>query len=139
MNDCAGVFSHLRQASAEMAVMADDFRIRAIQSGFWVPYQRAKEILADMETLFAHPPINRMPHMMIVAPSNNGKTELLRHFLNLHPADPNPNGEAAKYPVIYVSALGPDIGNLCCRILRSVVNGRVQRLKRLSAFHNVVA
>lgn len=120
MSDRAGVFPHLRQASAEIAVMADDFRIRAIQSGFWVPYQRAKEILADMETLLAHPPINRMPHMMIVAPSNNGKTELLRHFLNLHPADPNPNGEAAKYPVIYVSALGPDIGNLCCRILDAV-------------------
>lgn len=120
MSKRTDVFPHLRQASAEIAVMADDFRIKAIQSGFWVPYARSKEILEDMETLLAHPPINRMPHMLVVAPSNNGKTELLKHFLGLHPSDPNPNGEAAKHPVIYVSALGPDIGDLCCRILDAV-------------------
>lgn len=120
MSNRAKVFSHLRPASAEIAVMDDDFRVKAIQSGFWVPYDKAMEILADMETLLAHPPINRMPHMLLVAPSNNGKTELLRHFLALHPSDPNPNGEAAKHPVIYVSALGPDIGDLCGRILDAV-------------------
>lgn len=121
MSDHQNQFPHLRQASAELAVMADELRIRAIQSGFWVPHQRAKEILDEMEAMFAHPPINRMPHMLVVAPSNNGKTELLKHFEKLHPSNPNPNGETAKFPVIFVSALGPDIGNLCGRIL-DVVN-----------------
>lgn len=120
MSSRVDAFPHLRQVSAEIAVMADEFRISTIQSGFWVPYQRVKDILADLEMLFTHARINRMPHRLIIAPSNNGKSELLQHFLRLHPSDPNPNGEVAKFPVVLVSALGPDIGDLCGRILDAV-------------------
>lgn len=120
MSDLTSKYPHLREESAKLAKSDNETRIKAIQKGFWVPYDRAKEILGDMETLFNHPPIDRMPHMLLVAPSNNGKTQLLKHFLASHPSDPNPNGEAAKYPVIYVAALGPDIGDLCVRILDSV-------------------
>lgn len=120
MSDTAVKYPHLREASAKLAELDNETRIKSIQQGFWIPYDRAKEILGDMETLFNHPPIDRMPHILLVAPSNNGKTQLLKHFLAEHPSDPNPNGEAAKHPVIYVSALGPDIGDLCVRILESV-------------------
>lgn len=120
MIDSAAKYPHLREATARLADLDNEARIKAIQQGFWIGYDRAKEILGDMETLLNHPPIDRMPHMLLVAPSNNGKTQLLKHFLASHPSDPNPNGEAAKCPVIYVSALGPDIGDLCVRILESV-------------------
>ena len=120
MTKLAAKYSHLRAESAKHAELSNDDRIKEIQLGFWVPYSRAKEILEDVENLFNHPPIDRMPNMLLIAPSNNGKTQLLKHFLKDHPSDPNPNGEASKYPVIYVSALGPDIGDLCVRILESV-------------------
>ncbi len=120
MSEGTAKFPHLREASAALAELDDETRITAIKQGFWIPYDRAKEILGDMENLLTHPPVDRMPHMLVVAPSNNGKSRLLKHFLATHPSDPNPNGEAAKYPVIYVSALGPDIGNLCVRILDAV-------------------
>lgn len=120
MTDLVAKYSHLREESAKHAQLDNDDRIKEIQLGFWVPYHRAKEILEDVENLFNHPPIDRMPNMLVVAPSNNGKTQLLKHFLKGHPSDPNPNGEASKHPVIYVSALGPDIGDLCVRILESV-------------------
>lgn len=111
-------YPHLQDSVAELANSSDDVRIRAIQAGIWVTYQRAKEILNGMEDLFNHPPIDRMSHMLIVGPSNNGKTQILKHFLEQHPTDPNPEGEAIIAPVVMVSAPPtPDISDLCTRIL----------------------
>ncbi|MDD5249053.1 MAG: TniB family NTP-binding protein [Rhodocyclaceae bacterium] len=114
-------YPHLGEQAAAMADADAPQRIRAIQSGVWVPYDRAKAILAHMDELFDHPPIERMPNMLIVGQSNNGKTQILKHFLAKHPPNPNPDGDAAIIPAVFVRAPGtPDIGELCVRILDEV-------------------
>lgn len=114
-------YPHLSREAAELADAPDANRIWAIQTGAWVSYPRGKAILDKMEELLAHPPILRMPNLLVVGASNNGKTQLLRHFLEKHPQDPNPAGDAAIVPVIYVQApTTPDIRDLCVRILNSV-------------------
>lgn len=96
-------------------------RILHVRQGVWVGYERAKQILARMDELLDHPPIDRMPNMLIVGPSNNGKTQILRRFLSKHPVDPNPKGDAAIIPAVMVGAPPtPDIGDLCVRILEAI-------------------
>lgn len=70
MSDTAVKYPHLREASAKLAELDNETRIKSIQQGFWIPYDRAKEILGDMETLFNHPPIDRMPHMLLTLVEN---------------------------------------------------------------------
>ncbi len=45
-----------------------------------------------------------MPNRLLVSGSNNGKTALVRRFLDLHPADSNPQGDAAIIPIVYIQA-----------------------------------
>lgn len=114
-------YPHLSETAAVLADADTKERIYAIKAGVVVMYTRAKELLARMEELFEHPPIDRMPNMLIVGASNNGKTWILRRFLERHPPDPNPDGDAAIMPVVMVSAPPtPDIGVLCTSILTEV-------------------
>jgi len=113
-----GLYAHLHESTVLLAEADNETRIQAILKGVWVNYTRAKEIIGQMEELFKHPPINRMPDILISGPSNNGKTEILRRFLSKHPPNPNPGGDRSIIPVLMVSAPPtPDFGELCARML----------------------
>lgn len=119
--DMSKPYLHLSDKAAAIADEDVDTRIRAIQSGIWVTYARAKEILDHMDELIRHPPIDRMPNLLIAGPSNNGKTQILRHFLAKHPPNSNPGGDASIIPAVFVAAPPtPDIGDLCLRILGEI-------------------
>lgn len=112
---------HLNDKTRELLGASEAERIEAIQLGSWIPYTRAKEVLDHMEELFAYPRIDRMPHMLLVGASNNGKTQILKRFLNQHPVDPNPKGEYAVIPVVRIeSPSSPDIGEFYDRIFEEI-------------------
>lgn len=83
---------------------SDDERIAAIGQPIFIPYTRANDLLAEMEGLLSHPKTNRMPNMLIVARSNNGKTEILRQFLKRHPAEERADFDTAHVPVVYIQS-----------------------------------
>ncbi|NLR75307.1 TniB family NTP-binding protein [Leeia aquatica] len=100
----------------------DDVRIRAIQAGTWMSYDRAKAILSRMEDLLNYPQITRMPNMLLVAPSFNGKTSLLERFISLHPPDLDPTAEVTRCPVVMVEApSSPDVSAFYTRILDALM------------------
>lgn len=92
----------LSPRALELLSGADAERIAHINKPAFIPYARATELLGEMETLISHPQTNRMPNMLIVARSNNGKTELLKEFRRRHPAEERLNEEAVYAPVIYL-------------------------------------
>lgn len=115
------IYSHLSKSASEMVNQSDESRILAIKTGTWITYTRAKQLLAQMEDLFEHPRIIRMPNMLIVGPSNNGKTQILRRFEQNHKPDPNPDGDYSIVPVLFVEAPSkPDIGAFYDKILEAV-------------------
>lgn len=100
---------------------SDEERISAIRAGFWIPYPRAVEILERLEDLLTHPRVIRMPNMLIVGCTNNGKSHILHRFVEKHPPDPNPAGDAAIWPVVFVEApSSPDKGDLYRGILQTL-------------------
>jgi len=106
-------YPHLGKLAISQIDMSDDERIKIIKEGSWISYTRANEILDQMEELFNHPRILRMPNMLLVGASNNGKTQILRHFEEKHKPDPNPNGEYSIIPVLFVEGTKkPDINGL---------------------------
>lgn len=115
------LYPHLSKPAIKKLELPDTERILAIKEGTWITYPRAKQVLEQMEDLFDHPRIDRMPNMLLVGPSNNGKTQILHHFENNHKPDPNPNGEYTIVPVLFVEAPGkPDIGAFYSKILEAL-------------------
>lgn len=82
----------------------DEERLAHIDKPVFIPYGRASEILSEMEDLFVHPKTNRMPNMLIVGRSDNGKTEILQEFLKRHPAEDRREFDTVYAPVIYIQA-----------------------------------
>lgn len=81
-----------------------DERIKHIDKPFFIPYSRAADILDEMEDLLEHPKTNRMPNILILGRSNNGKTEILREFLKRHPAEERAGFDRVYAPVVYVQS-----------------------------------
>jgi hypothetical protein len=50
------------------------------------------------------PRVDRMPNLLIVGETNNGKTMIARRFERQHPAADNPKGDHALVPVLLVQA-----------------------------------
>ncbi|MGZ0077178.1 TniB family NTP-binding protein [Methylomonas sp. MS20] len=94
----------LSQRAVELLNSSDEERLTHIDKPFFIPYQRASELLAEMEDLLEHPKVNRMPNFLIVGRSDNGKTEVLREFLKRHPAEDRCGYDTAYAPVIYIQS-----------------------------------
>ena len=70
----------LSKRALELLDATDEERLAHIDKPVFIPYKHATEILAEMEDLIEHPKTNRMPNMLIVGRSNNGKTEILKEL-----------------------------------------------------------
>lgn len=79
-----------------------DVRIEHIRRPVFIPYGVATALLAEMAALLEHPQTNRMPNLLLVGRSNNGKTELLKEFRRRYPAEERLNEDAIYAPVVYV-------------------------------------
>lgn len=110
--------SHLLEKAAAYLDRPDEERIRYIRSPRWIGYPRAQEILDQLEQLLTYPKSHRMPNLLIVGDTNNGKTMLVERFCRRHKADDNPQGGAAIVPVLFVQAPPiPDEGRFYNAIL----------------------
>lgn len=86
---------------------------------FWVPYAAAEDVIAKLEWLAAHPPVDRARCLMIEAPTNHGKTQISYRFKAEQAEKATAqDGECARVPVVRVFAPpGPDRRELLIRLL----------------------
>lgn len=110
--------SHLLQKAAEHLARTDQERIEYIRSPRWIGYPHAQKVLKQLETLLSYPASHRMPNLLIVGDTNNGKTMLVKRFCGQHKPQDNPTGEAAVVPVLFLQAPPvPDEGRFYNAIL----------------------
>lgn len=110
--------SHLNDSTAKQLELSNVERIEKIRSPRWIGYPRAKVVLSKLEDLLVYPRSHRMPNMLVVGDTNNGKTMLVQRFCSLHPADNNPSGDGVHVPVLFVQAPPiPDEGRFYNAIL----------------------
>lgn len=96
--------AHLLPKAAAYLDKPDAERIAYIRSPRWIGYPRAQETLDRLETLLSHPKSHRMPNLLIIGDTNNGKTMLVQRFCNRHKPEDNLDGEAAIVPVLFMQA-----------------------------------
>jgi acetolactate synthase small subunit len=78
--------------------------IAKLRGGIWVQYTRAQQILEQLEDLYNAPRVHRMPNLLIVGETNNGKTMIARRFLERHRPDIHIPGETSAVPILLVQA-----------------------------------
>jgi len=76
-------YDHLHQDVVAAMTLSSAERIAVMDQPRWIGYTRATEILDVMQGLLNKPQRPRMPNLLIVGDSNNGKTTLIRRFGDL--------------------------------------------------------
>lgn len=111
-------YSHLNAKAVEHLGLSDEERIKKIRSPRWIGYPEAQKVNARLEDLLTYPKSHRMPNLLVVGDTNNGKTMLVQRFCDAHPAEDNKDGEGVIVPVLYVQAPPtPDEGRFYNAIL----------------------
>lgn len=96
-------------------------KILYVQADRWIGYTRAHEILKKMDDLVVHPRVDRMPSMLVIGRSNNGKSSILEKFKKNHPPSPNYGGEKIKATVLGIqSPPGPNEAAFYSEILTAL-------------------
>jgi GTPase SAR1 family protein len=96
--------NHLNERAKEALTLSDEERIKRIRSSRWIGYTRAREILDKLEDLLTHPKKHRMPNLLIVGDTNNGKTMIINRFHQKYPAQDKPDGDGIILPVLLIQA-----------------------------------
>ena len=92
--------SHLLPATQGLARLPADERIQRLRADRWIGYPRAVEALNRLEALYAWPNKQRMPNLLLVGPTNNGKSMIVEKFRRTHPASSDADQE--HIPVLVV-------------------------------------
>lgn len=95
-------YPHLAAAVAKVADRDNDSRIDYIRRDRFVFYERAEQVLMELETLYRSEDAVRPQGRLIVGRSLMGKSSILDEFLRNHPATDNLEGDAAVVPVLVV-------------------------------------
>nr|WP_319586492.1 TniB family NTP-binding protein [uncultured Desulfobulbus sp.] len=150
--------SHLLPASQVLARLPAAERIQRIRADRWIGYPRAVEAQNRLETLYAWPNKQRMPNLLLVGPTNNGKSMIIEKFRRTHPASSSADHEyipvlvvqmpsepsVIRFYVALLAAMGaplrprprlPEIEQLALTLLRKVG----VRMLVIDELHNVLA
>lgn len=118
-------YPHLHPAAQSWADEPALDRIRRIRTDRWIEYARAEIALEKMEDLLAYPQRMRMPNMLLVGPTNNGKTMIVEKFRREHPQTLFGTGYVALVPVLKIQMpAGPDEHRFLTAIVEALAMNR---------------
>ncbi len=76
--------AHIHEKFRHVAGLPDNDRIRFLMEAHWIQYPAAASIIDTLESMLDAPKKPRMPNLLIVGESNQGKTTLVQRFYKLH-------------------------------------------------------
>ncbi len=82
--DEPGDLTHLVEGARGIARLPAAERIRHIRADRWIGYPRAVDALERLESLLDWPSRQRMPNLLLVGPTNNGKSMIIEKFRRRH-------------------------------------------------------
>lgn len=76
---------HLLPEIQHLLQLTNAERIMCIEKDNWIGYPRAKQALNKLQSLYSHPQRQRMPNLLIIGPTNNGKSMIIEKFYRDYP------------------------------------------------------
>jgi hypothetical protein len=96
----ASAYPHLLPPAREIALLPAAERMAKMDGHCWIGYPAAQAAIARLESLLAQPPVLRPTNMLIVGPSNNGKSMIAERLRRTHPASATEDGGRDVIPVV---------------------------------------
>lgn len=128
-------YPHLDPSARAQLERAPNERLMWLLQPRWIGYTQAQTALGRLEALMRHPPTHRMPNLLLVGPTNNGKTCIVQHFADRYPALLDTDGERRARPVVAVQMPPvPDESRLYEEVLEQV---QAPYRSRLPAAHKL--
>jgi len=113
----SGAIEHLSNDVVPLLQLPTDERIEHCKSDHWIGYTRATQIMQQLDQLLVYPKSLRMPNLLIVGRSGNGKSSILERFAHRHPVQITATGSPIA-PVLHISMPEtPDESELWSEIL----------------------
>lgn len=100
--------SHLKKEWRQVASLSDQARINRIRKEKWIGYPVAKGICTRLEELIEWPSKQRMPNLLIIGPTNNGKSMIIERFRRKYPAVELQKNFDNMYMPVVVLQMPPD-------------------------------
>lgn len=92
--------SHLHESARPVARLPAAERLARVRADRWIGYTRATQALDQLNTLLTWSAKQRMPNLLVIGPTNNGKSMIVEKFRRLHPPTSHPDRE--EIPVLMV-------------------------------------
>jgi len=111
--------AHLSVATRRIVDRPAPERLAHLRGQWWINHSRARVALARLEAVLAHGPGRiRPPNLLIVGPTNNGKSMIAEKFRRLHPATPSACGGHEVTPVVVMQMPAePSLRRFYCALL----------------------
>lgn len=130
MSKTAHDLTHLNAAAREAAKLSDEERIWHIRSDRWIAYARAQMALNRLDELMLWPTKQRMPNMLMIGPTNNGKSKIVEKFRRDQMAAGCGEFDPGLMPIVVVQVPSePGTGRFYAMLLTSIgapINPRAQ-------------
>jgi hypothetical protein len=94
--------NHLSPHVRHIISLSKEERIAALQNEYWIGYTRAQEASDKLEELLDYPKRVRMPNMLLISPTNNGKSMIIEKFRRKHLPYTSSNQDHEVIPVLAV-------------------------------------
>ncbi|GAA1582532.1 hypothetical protein GCM10009789_40370 [Kribbella sancticallisti] len=126
---------HLHESARSIALLGDEERLRYMRADRWIGYPAAVAALSRLETMLAWPAKQRMPNLLLIGPTNNGKSMIIERFRRTHP--PVSHEDREEIPVLVVQVPSePDVGRFYTAVLAA--HGAPRRNYRAAELEQVV-
>ncbi|MFQ6331497.1 TniB family NTP-binding protein (plasmid) [Nocardia sp. CWNU-33] len=111
-------------------------RVRYVRADRWIGYTRATEALNQLETLLGMPDKQRMPNLLLIGPTNNGKSMIIEKFRRTHPVVSHLDRE--EIPVLAVQMPSePAVGRFYLALL-AALGAPLRRAPRIGELEQLV-
>lgn len=94
--------AHLDDEIVPLLELTTSDRVAACNMDRWIGYTRAQQIMQQLDELLLYPRTLRMPNLLIVGQSGNGKSSILERFSHRHPVQVTEAGTPIA-PVLHIS------------------------------------
>jgi hypothetical protein len=84
----------------EVAALPAAQRAARIGGHCWIGYPTAQAAIARLEHIVEQPPMLRPPNILIVGPTNNGKSMIAERFRRMYSPSKSADGERQRIPVV---------------------------------------
>lgn len=112
--------SHLNSDVLPLLQLPADERIEHCKSDHWIGYTRAVQIMQQLDQLLVYPKSLRMPNLLIVGRSGNGKSSILERFAHRHPVQITSTGSPIAQVLLISMPETPDESEFWSEILWSM-------------------